>query len=471
MKLYFSILCLALVAFVGCKKTNKTNNAFLGGEIINATDNFIVLSMEDKVIDTINLDKTNRFKYKVENLKAGFYTIKYGDETQIVLLEPSDSIMLRVNTFEFDESLVFTGVGAKKNNYFINEFLQNEIEDKRIFKYCQLNSKAFSHRIDSIKTYKNNKLNRFQKKYNPSDLFNKIAQANIDYSYFSRKEIYPFIHYGKKKSDIINSLPKDFYAYRESIDYNNNFHKDYFVYNNFLKYNFNNLALERHINHSKTKKFNRKALCFNLDKLKLIDSIITIPTIKNKLLYVNTFNFLNKNDNPENQKAILKSFLEKSTNEENKIAITDLVKTLNKLQTGNTFPNITVLNVKSEVTKINSLVNKPTAIYFWSNKFYDHFKHSHNKVKELKDKYPEVDFIAINIDNKASKSWMQSLNKNRYSLEKEFQLNDAKKGKDILAIQPMTKVFVLNKNQQIVHSNTNMFASNFEEQLLAIVSK
>ena len=53
----------------------------------------------------------------------------------MVLLEPNDSIMLRFNTYEFDESLVFTGIGAKKNNYFINEFLQNEVEETRVFKY------------------------------------------------------------------------------------------------------------------------------------------------------------------------------------------------------------------------------------------------------------------------------------------------------------------------------------------------
>lgn len=471
MKFYFSILCLALIACVGCKEDNNTDYAFLGGKIINATDNFVILSMGDVVVDTIKLDGNNRFIYKIDNLKTGFHTFKYGNEVQMVLLEPNDSVMLRLNTYEFDESLVFTGVGAKKNNYFINEFLQNEIEEKHIFKYSQLNSKIFSHRVDSIKAYKNEKLNKFQKKYSPSHLFSKIAQANIDYSYYASKEIYPFIHYGKNKCDIVKALPKDFYAYRKDVDYNNDFHKDYFIYNNFLKYNLNSLALEKHISHSDSKNFNRKSLCFNIDKLQLIDSLIKMPSVKNKLLFHNTFVFLSKNENKKSNKAILKSFLKKSTSKKNNATISALVITLDKLRIGNTFPDIKVLDFKKEETEIKTLISKPTAIYFWSHNFHDHFRNSHNKVNELKDKYPEIDFIAINIDNNKSHVCMSSLHKNKLFIEKEYQLSHPKKASEALAIHSMTKVFVLDSNQNIVHSNTNLFASNFEEQLLALISK
>ena len=471
MKLYFNILYLTLILFVGCKKDNKTDYAFLGGEIINATDDFIILSTNEVVLDTIKLDGNNRFIYKIDNLKTGFYTFKHGGELQIILLEPNDSIMLRLNTYEFDESLVFTGIGAKKNNYFINEFLQNEIEEKRVFKYCQLNAKTFSHRIDSIKAIKNVKLKKFQSKYAPSDLFSKIAQSNINYNYYTSKESYPFVHYGKDKCDIVKSLPKDFYAYRKDIDYNNDFYKGYLIYNNFLRSNLNNLALEKHSKHNEDKGFNRKSLCFNLDKLHLIDSIVKIPSIKNKLLFHNAFRFLNKSDNTPNNKTVLESFLQKSTSEENKASISELVLALNKLKKGNSFPEIKILDSKNNEIDINVLINKPTAIYFWSHNFHDHFKDSHNKVNELKDKYPEIDFIAVNIDKRKTKTWISSLQKNNFSTEKEYQLRTPKDADKVLAIHPVTKVFILDEHQKIVHSNTNMFASKFEEELLVLISQ
>ena len=49
-------------------------------------------------------------------------------EFQVFYLNPGDSLMLRVNTLEFDESLSFTGMGSKGNNLLIDLFLLNEAE-------------------------------------------------------------------------------------------------------------------------------------------------------------------------------------------------------------------------------------------------------------------------------------------------------------------------------------------------------
>ena len=48
--------------------------------------------------------------------------------------------------------------------------------------------------------------------------------------------------------------------------------------------------------------------------------------------------------------------------------------------------------------QLHSLINKPTVIHFWSREYKSHFKESHIKIKELKDKYPEINFISINVD-------------------------------------------------------------------------
>ena len=75
----------------------------------------------DKV-DTLLLDKNNRFIHKISNFTSGLYAFSHGGEYQWVLLEPKDSLLLRLNTIDFDESLVFTGKGARKNNYLIKNF-------------------------------------------------------------------------------------------------------------------------------------------------------------------------------------------------------------------------------------------------------------------------------------------------------------------------------------------------------------
>lgn len=466
---YFIIIASSLLA---CKSdSDGIDYAYFGGEIINPKNNFIVLHRANHVIDTISLDSHNRFIYKLDNLDTGMYTFSHGSEIQTVFLEPKDSIMFRLNTFDFDESLVFTGEGAKKNNYLINEFLQNEIDEHKIFKLCQLNPEAFEKQIDSIRNNKTEKLDNFKKKYNTSALFNKIAQSNIDYSYYSSKEIYPFINYNSNKRNLLNSLPKDFFSYRKNIEYNDELYKtSYLNYNSFLKSSFNNIAFEEHLKHSEEDYFNKISLCYNLDKLNIVDSLVVNTSIKNKLLYCFTISFITKNENIETNNAILKSFLNKSTDNKTKKIITSLVHSLNKLKPGNTFPNIDLLNTENADLNIQSVISKPTVIYFWSNKFPDHFKKTHDKVSELKIKYPELNFIAINIDNINLKSWRSILKQNNFSTINEYQFKKLEESMTILAVYPITKVIIIDKYSVIVNSNTNMFASNFEEQLLGLIN-
>lgn len=461
---------MALVLF-GCK-SESDDYAYIGGEIINPNADFVVISKADVVLDTIKLDTNNRFLYKVDHLETGIYTFKHGGEMQMVLLEPKDSIVFRLNTLDFDESLVFTGDGDKKNNYLINDFLHNEIEQKLIFKFCQLDPQSYVSKIDSLKAEKKSKLKMFQEKYNPSELFSKIANTSIEYNYYTNKEIYPFVHYGESKREILKSLPKDFYAYRKDINYNNDLNKDYFNYNSFLRSTFNNLALSEHLNHvDDSEEFTPKSLDYNLVRLKMVDSLITNQSIKNELLYNYTIYFLTKNTKLENNDVILKSFLSKSDDVENKSIVTSVVKSLNKLKPGNKFPDIQLLDLEDNEANINSLTGKPSVIYFWSNSFYDHFKDSHHKAKELTAKYPEINFVAINIDDENPRLCIESMKKNKLSFQHEFKFKNPKEGRLSLAVYPMTKSIILDKENKIVNPNTNIFDIRFEEQLLGLINR
>ncbi|MDO7171142.1 TlpA family protein disulfide reductase [Mariniflexile sp. AS56] len=473
MKLHYLSLLIILTLF-NCKKdgnNSEDNYAYLGGEIMNPNSDFIILSKADVVIDTIHLDKKNRFLYKVNNLKDGLYTFYHGGEIQMILLEPEDSLLLRLNTLEFDESLVFTGKGDKKNNYLINEFLENEIQEQKIFKFCQLKPHVYENRVDSLKAFKLNKLKTFQTKYKQSPLFEKIAQANIDYSYYSSKEVYPFVHFGHNKTEILKSLPSNFYDYRKSINYNDDFYKEHHHYNTFLRYTVNNLALKNHLNHSTDDDFKRSSSCYNLDRLKLIDSLITNKTIKNELLYYFTTTYLSKSIDTENNNTIIESYLSKSTDDVAKAEIKRLAVSINNLKEGSSFPNIKIVDYSNAEFDINSLIKTPTVISFWSNTYYNHFKESHYKLNELKVKYPEVRFIVINIDDFGSDRPKTSLKENRFKFKDEYQFKNPQESKETLAIQPMTKTIVIDKHQKIVYSNTNIFSGGFEEQLLGAINR
>ncbi|MFY0714232.1 hypothetical protein J1D01_11175 [Seonamhaeicola sp. NFXS20] len=473
MKLYFPAILILFVIF-SCnddRANSKMDYAYFGGEIINPNSKFVILEKNEETADTIRLDGRNRFIYKIENLQKGLYTFRHGGEYQLILLEPEDSVLFRLNTLEFDESLVYTGKGAKKNNYIINEFLENEKNEKYILKLCQLKPKAYQKHIDSLRAKKLQKLERFNKKYGGSDLFNKIAKANINYSYYSSKEVYPFVHYGRNKGKFLKSLPKDFYSYRKHINYNDTFFKNYPIYQTFLRHNINTISLETHSNHSNEKGFNWGGLCYNLDRLHLVDSLIKNDDIKNQLLHHYALKYISLSNNKENNSIILKSYVNRSTDKKAKTTLTNYANSLKKLEIGSTLPSFKVLDYNNKEFEINSLVESPTVVSFWSHIYYDHFKKSQRKIKELKKKYPEVKFITINIDNIDAEKPKQTLKECRFKYNDQYLFKTPKETTEMLAVYPMTKTILLDENKKIVSPNSNMFTRNFEQQLLGLINR
>ncbi len=212
-------------------------------------------------------------------------------------------------------------------------------------------------------------------------------------------------------------------------------------------------------------------MCYNLDRLKLIDSLISSETIKNGLLYYFTVNYIAKSTNTEKNDAILSLYLSKSTDETNKNKINRFAASLNNIKEGNRFPNIKLVNYSNNEFDINSLIKTPTVICFWSNAYYNHFKESHYKLNELKVKYPEVKFIVINVDNFGLDKPKAALKENSFKFKDEYQFKNPKESLETLAIRPMTKTIVVDKHQKIVYSNANIFSMNFEEQLLGAINR
>jgi peroxiredoxin len=477
MRLLYSILLLTLT-FFSCKNdvaTNEGETAYIGGEIINPIDKQLIIRKSNTIMDTILLDKKNRFLYKLNYFESGLYTFKLqsqnGEEFQLALLEPKDSIMFRLNTIDFDESLVFTGNGAKKNNYLINMFLENEEINEKILRYYQLEPIAFERKIDSIRKLRNANLNLFLEKNTTSKLFQQIAKGNIDYNYYLSKEIYPFAYYGDNEIKNLQSLPANFYDYRKNIDYNSIALKDYFTYKTFLRYHFKNLALSEHLKKSKDSILKRNSYCYNLDKLKLIDSLITDKDIKNPLLSISSIDYINKTKNIKELDSFLDFYYEKSTDKKDKNYIEKLVKSLKQLQVGNKIPNVTLLTYKNQDVDLHKLIKKPTALYFWSKDYKSHLQESHNKVKDLMLKYPEVNFISINIDDSHLRDNSRILQQYDLTYRNEYQLKDPKLAKETLAINPIIKVMLVDRKGKIIDPHTNLFSIQFEEELLGLLNQ
>lgn len=469
--IYFVFTALLVLSCDKDKKVDEGDIAYLGGEIINPSNKNVVLYKGKKPLDTLTLDKDNRFIYKFTFLEPGLYTFHHGTDIQMVLLEPNDSIMFRLNTIDFDESLVYTGEGAKKNNFLIEMFLESEKEDPKVLKFCQNSAKVFEKHLDSIRQDKTEKLNAFNIKYAPSDLFMEVAKANIDYSYYASKEVYPFVYYSYNQIKKLNTLPENFYNYRKDVDYNNEVLKDYFPYYQFLNNHFRNLAVSEHIKKSDDSIFNPKTASYNLVKMKLIDSLVTNECIKNNLLSDTAFRFFSYANNISENDTILRTYLELSTDEVKKKHSIGYTNTLKTLAPGNLIPEVRVIDAKNNTHSLRDVIEKPTVIYFWSYTIKSHFKESHQKITELKKKYPEVAVIAININDGDPNFWKSSLIQYQFPLVNEYRFENPDLAKETLALYPINKVILTNKKGVIEKSNANMFRIDFEEDLLGLISR
>ncbi|MCL5128335.1 MULTISPECIES: hypothetical protein [unclassified Algibacter] len=474
MRILFSILSITLL-ISGCKNNAHDLSdgfAYIGGEIVNPIENTIILESRNKIIDTIKLDGRNRFIYKINNLHPGLYTFKHGSEYQMIILEPNDSLLFRLNTFDFDESLVYTGRGAKQNNFLLNEFLENKKTEQAVRRFKALDPEKFTAKLDSIKQAQLAKFKKFKKKNDVSKTFENLILEHINFSYYASKETYPFRSNRTEIEKIYKTLPKDFYAYRKDIDYNNSKLRDFVTYKWFLKSNISNLALNEHLAHCNKFDFKRgRSLCFNLDRLKQIDSLISDKSLKEELLYHYTVKFLSLSHDTKETNTILKNYLAKTENEKGKQMIINYAEAVSKLDKGNKLPPLDIVDYRNNSQELSDIVKGPTVITFWSNMYYDHFKTSHHKLKSLKAKYPEVTFISINIDNYNVNKARRLLQSNGFVSGNEYFFKSPKLASEALAIHPVTKTFIINKNKTISNGNTNIFYSKFEDQLLGLLKK
>ena len=219
-----------LVFTFGCTDTSdKKNITYFGGKIKNPIEEYVYFAKNEKIIDSAKIDNHNKFSFHLDSIELGLYTFNHGPEFQYVYLEPKDSLLIYLNTWDFDESLIFSGNQAAKNNYLINLWLQQEKFEKN-FKYgYKLSEVDFSAALNKQLEFHLDSYDLLieQEGEEPSEFFDKIAKAGIYYPSYYLKEHYPFKNKRALKLKTLPLLSEDFYSYRKTIDINDDDLRNY----------------------------------------------------------------------------------------------------------------------------------------------------------------------------------------------------------------------------------------------------
>lgn len=455
----FLLLGLLTFTFSCTNTSDKKIVTYFGGKVKNPLEEYVYFSKNEVVIDSAKIDVHNKFTFHLDSIELGLYTFQHGPEFQYIYLEPKDSLLIYLNTWDFDESLIFSGNQAAKNNFLINLWLKQEKFEKN-FKYgYRLSEEEFSETLD--KEVKAN-LHSYdllieQEGEEPSEFFDKIAKTGIYYPAYYLKEHYPFKNKRALKLKTLPVLSEDFYNYRKTIDIND---VSLISYGPFYTYVLTYLHLKAYKEYLDDPEKNNISLNF----MKIVNDEITDQDFKNKQLAKSFWSCLTSNYmSDDDLKNVSEYFFENCTDKDLCSEIKKSVKQKAQLKKGEKLPRVIAYNVDGEEITINNIAkDNDVVIYFWP-KNLGRIQMLDEKLASLKKQYPEILFIGIERD-KDNKDWVKFIESKNLPKDTQFILP---KNSDIYAYfeGDMARTIIVKSDGNVQNGYLFFNDKNFEEQL------
>ena len=445
-----------LFFFNSCSNDNPSV-FFIGGEIINPSSSNLNIYRNNIKIDSIELDEENKFFKQINDVSSGIYRIEHLPEYQNILVDKGDSIWIRVNGEDFNESLSFTGKGSSKNNFLIDisNYLNNE--DEYLSNMYSQNSTKFKQVIDSLSQEKIDIWNNFIDSRKQSKLTEKVTRSSITYSYANRLERYALL----RGSNWSLSDTKEYFKYRGNLDLND---KDLILfepYINYLMNYFNKSALDS----SQVYFYQKDDTEFNIKKLVLIDTEIKDENLKNILSRATAIEeLLNfKNHNLHERFIGYYSYINSSQTYYDEIL--RLHNDINKMQIGNKLPEVDLMNFNQNIISSDDVfINKKTVIYFWSQTQMNHYRRTIRRINELKKIYPQYRYVGICIQpyNDLVNQAQTILN---VVIDDQFSFTNFEKSSKDWVLTYLNKAIIIDQKSKIIDGFGNLFSSNIEQSL------
>jgi hypothetical protein len=455
-KFYYFIFFCSIVFFVGCESSKKPSTTYFGGKIINPKSNFIVLYKAAEVVDTILLDKNHRFIKKLEKIEEGFYYFSHGGENQYIYLENNDSLMIRLNTWDFDESLVFAGKGAERNNILIDCFLEDESDNNFFRKIVGLEPQAFKQKTDSLLSVKKEAYNNYVLNHPlETDGFKEMLNVALTYPLYSRIERYPVIHVRHSNDSIFHKI-EDFFSHRSEIDINN---KNLMYYPPYTRYVRNYLYNETYaLGHPLD--VMEYSSDFTVDLLNIINSKVDSKTSKDAFLKQTViWHFYRKSSCDVNKKPF-ETFFELSSNKRDINLLENLLADTKKLHQTKPLPNFHIFDMLGSEREITQIIKRKKSFIFFWNPEYVSKDYIAPRINYLMTNYPKVHFITVKIDGSKDDTIPGLDIKNQYYINTSNEVNQYLTSK-------MPRSIIVNRNGMIENGYASLSSRKLAHQLKA----
>ncbi|MET2984279.1 hypothetical protein [Aureibaculum conchae] len=451
---YF-FLFFATLLTVGCNDKAATNVAYFGGQIINPKSDKVYFFKNDELLDSSKLSINNKFLIKLNDFSEGFYKFEHGNEYQNVYMEPDDSLLIRLNTWDFDESLVFSGKGAERNNFLINLFLINQKEDRAFNRFYKLNDSLFQLKIDSVLALKNLLYSQFKSEVpeNPA-LFDKLINAAINYPIYTKKEIYPYNNMKVLKSEKHPEIDPIFFRFRKNINLDDEELFGFYPHESYVRAYLIHLAYEKQVLDSFKSDLDVNMMQAALENVKN-------ETVKNKFLHIGIwYTLLNQNISPKEKERAIRLFFDHSTDKKSVTEISNLIEVSKKLAKGSAFPRISPYDYENNTVNLNKVIkNKNTVICTWpdDSSQMDNFA---KRINYLEKKYSDILFIGLTSAYQENE-WRNQIKIKKLNKDHQYRID---KGIDWLDIN-FPRAILIDKEGKVQNNMTHLANRSFEKQL------
>jgi len=465
------ILFSLVIFFIGCSSEHTRDKTYVGGRIVNPNSSYIILEHNDDFIDTLTLDANHNFSYEFDQDDESVYSFVHYPESQSIYLQPGDSTVLRVNTLEFDESLTFGGSSSKENNFLIDMFLLNEKDNDLILSYYKISPQDFIHKTDSILSIRLEELEKLKAESNFTPYFQDLAEKTIRYEYFDMKERYAFLM-KKYVPAKYKEFPEDYFNYREEVNFNDSSLVSNFSYMRFL----DNYLRNKSIVVCETE--NRD--CFDLNNHQNLKRRLNLvlELFENDHLKRNFFNrfirreivFSQTEEQLQETLNIIEKFDLKAIDEEE---LHQLIDIQSKYLIGRNLKDLKLKTPENKIVELKNISNgKPILLHTWSALSFESKKNNLGKIDDLIEKYPEIDFVSINLDFQNPQLWDNALKRFDYDLDSEFQIvSDAPHNTYGFFKNYLNRVYLVNKNYEIINNSLSLYDPKLESQVLSLLDR
>lgn len=438
-----------MIAMFSCqKKANSTNDmsAYFGGKISQAKSSFVLFCKDNKVIDTLFLDNNNEFGKKFESLQPGMYIIKYGNNTKYVYFDKNDSLHLRINGKDFENLSSFYGTGKEKNNFLLELFSKVRSDHNRFDMLFDKDYKTFIRNAQSMRDARMAMYLRRKTEIGWDNDFDHYVKAIIDFAYYTQLEAYSYLRL-KNENNQSEELPEDYFAFRKKIDFNDESFAEFKPFTRYLSVLLSSITYEKSL-HS--------ALDKSLFRMNIVDSLISNDKVKNKVLNNLAYSYLLEDQTINNNNVFLKKYVEMSSDSIQINEIKKLQQSINAFTKESKLKDFDFRDRDMKIIKLLDTISKPTVITFWTKNALNHFKKSNDQIVLIQQKYPEIQFVSINIDNDENVLKMfESLFPRHSNIY--LQATDFEELRDQWVILRLNRAIYINKNGYIVEGFINIF--------------